>query len=60
MACDEALEVLEADFLAALQSATGWRFFPGQLAIDYVAEGGEQGTLFFNPLSSTDAGTTLQ
>ena len=28
MACDEALEAREADYLAALQGATGWRFFP--------------------------------
>lgn len=60
MACDEGAEAQEADYLAALQGATGWRFFPGQLAVDYVAEGGEQGTLFFNPLSNADAGTALK
>ena len=40
--------------LAALQGATGWRFFPGQLAVDYVAAGGEQGALFFSPIGGTD------
>ncbi len=55
MACDEELEALEADYLAALQAATGWRFFPGQLAVDYMTEGGEQGTLFFNRAGSADA-----
>jgi heat shock protein HslJ len=55
MACDEELEAREADYLAALQGATGWRFFPGQLAVDYVMEDGEQGTLFFNPAGSPDA-----
>ena len=49
MACDDELEALETEYLAALQSATEWRFYPGQLAISYVAAGGEQGTLFFDP-----------
>ena len=57
MACDDELEKLEAAYLAALQSATEWRFYPGQLAIDYVAAGGDQGTLFFNPASCADADT---
>ena len=51
MACDDELEALETEYLAALQSATEWRFYPGQLAISYVAAGGEQGTLFFDPVT---------
>ncbi len=57
MACDDELGKLEAEYLAALHSATEWRFYPGQLAIGYMATGGDQGTLFFNPASSADADT---
>ena len=49
-ACDEELDALEAAYLAALQAATGWRFFPGQLAVDYVTADSEQGTLFLQPI----------
>jgi len=55
MACDDELGKLEAAYLAALQSATEWRFYPGQLAIGYLATGGDQGTLFFNPLGRIDS-----
>ena len=60
MACDDELEALETEYLAALQSATEWRFYPGQLAIDYTATGGNQGTLFFTPVESVDSGSTSQ
>ena len=56
MACDEELDAIETAYLAALQSATRWRFFPGQLAVEYVTAGGDQGTLFFDPVSSADVG----
>jgi heat shock protein HslJ len=55
MACNDELDTLEADYLAALQNATAWRIYPGQLAIDYVAADGDQGTLFFSPAGSEGA-----
>ena len=60
MACDDELEALETAYLAALQSATEWRFYPGQLAIDYTATGGDQATLFFTPVESADSGPTSE
>ena len=54
------LEALEAAYLAALQSATEWRFYPGQLAIGYTATGGDQATLFFDPVESADSGSTSE
>ena len=60
MACDEELAALETEYLAALQSATEWRFYPGQLAIGYTATGGDQATLFFNPVESADSGLTSE
>ena len=51
---------LEADYLAALQAAAGWRFFAGQLAVDYETAGGEQGTLLFNLLDRADTGIWSQ
>jgi heat shock protein HslJ len=55
MACDDGVTALEAAYLTALQRATEWRYYPGQLAITYLAEDGAQGTLFFNPKNSTEA-----
>ena len=60
MACDDDREALETAYLAALQSATEWRFYPGQLAIGYTATGGDQGTLFFTPVESVDSGPTSE
>ncbi len=60
MACDDELEALETEYLAALQSATEWRFYPGQLAIGYTATSGDQATLFFNPVESADSGPTSE
>jgi hypothetical protein len=42
-----------------MQRATEWRYYPGQLAITYLAEEGAQATLFFNPKSSAKASTLL-
>jgi|GEM_PF-1538734 len=49
MACPEPVIAQELDYLTALQNATGWSYFPGQLAIYYQNEDGSQGTLFFDP-----------
>ena len=60
MACDDELGKLEADYLAALQSATDWRFYPGQLAIGYLTTGGDQATLFFTPVEGSDSSPTSE
>jgi heat shock protein HslJ len=56
MACPEPILDQELAYLTALQNATGWSYFPGQLAIDYQNEDGSQGTLFFNPAEGDTGG----
>jgi len=61
MACPEQIMNQEMSYLAALQSATQWSYFPGQLAVTYQGEDGSLGTLFFDPAStaeSVEAATT--
>jgi heat shock protein HslJ len=56
MTCPDPIMAQELAYLTALQNATWWSYFPGQLAIDYQNEDGSQGTLFFDPAGSDDSG----
>jgi heat shock protein HslJ len=49
MACPEPEMTREMAYLTALQNATEWSYFPGQLAVTYQNEDGSLGTLFYDP-----------
>ncbi len=49
MACPEPAMSQELQYLTALQAASQWSYFPGQLAVTYIKDDGSLGTLFFDP-----------